>query len=212
MENKYNKLIIILLFVFGIVFTIIGATFAFFGARANATGNAIGGTSYTFDMSLDVTSIRSGDLVPTADNLISTSLAGNFKCEDQRGYGLCSLYRLRFTNNSSAETMVGYLKTSSTTYTTTNLRYRLYELNNSTYTAVSDIGNVSITANAMNYFKSGSNNVSVTIPTNSTKDYYLVIWLHDIGENQLEDQNKQYSGIITFTSPSGGTVSSNFTS
>ena len=196
--------------VFGIIFTIIGATFAFFGARANATSNAIGGTSYTLNMTLDVTAIRAGDLVPTADNLIATSLAGNYQCVDQRNYGLCSLYRLRFTNSSSAVTMVGYLKTSSTTYTTTNLRYRLYELSNSTYTAVSDIGMVSITTNATNYFMSGANNVSVTIPANSTKDYYLVIWLHDIGENQLEDQNKSYTGSITFTSQSGATVSSNF--
>ena len=207
MDNKYNKLIIILLFVFGIIFTIIGATFAYFSASTNSGGNSINGTSYTFNMSLDVTSIRSGDLVPTADNLIATSLAGNYKCVDQRNYGLCSLYRLRFTNNSTAETMVGYLKTSSTTYTTTNLRYRLYDEN---YNSVSDIGTVGITANTMNYFKSGANNVSVTIPANGTKDYYLVIWLHDIGENQLEDQNKSYTGSITFTSQSGATVSSNF--
>lgn len=207
MDNKYNKLIIILLFVFGIIFTIIGATFAYFSASTNSGGNAINGTSYTFDMSLDVTSIRSGDLVPTVDNLIDTSLAGNYKCIDQRNYGLCSLYKLRFTNNSTAETMVGYLKTSSTSYTTTNLRYRLYDEN---YNSVSDIGTVGMTANTMNYFKSGANNVSVTIPANETKDYYLVIWLHDIGENQLEDQNKSYTGSITFTSQNGATVSSNF--
>ena len=207
MDNKYNKLIIILLFVFGIIFTIIGATFAYFSASTNSGGNSINGTSYTFNMSLDVTSIRSGDLVPTADNLIATSLAGNYKCVDQRNYGLCSLYKITFANNSTAETMVGYLKTSSTTYTTTNLRYRLYDEN---YNSVSDIGTVGITANTMNYFKSGANNVSVTIPANGTKDYYLVIWLHDIGENQLEDQNKSYTGSITFTSQSGATVSSNF--
>ena len=207
MDNKYNKLIIILLFVFGIIFTIIGATFAYFSASTNSGGNSINGTSYTFDMSLDVSSIRSGDLIPTADNLIATSLAGNYKCVDQRNYGLCSLYKITFTNNSSAETMVGYLKTSSTSYTTTNLRYRLYDEN---YNSVSDIGTVGITANTMNYFKSGANNISVTIPANSTKDYYLVIWLHDIGENQLVDQDKSYTGSITFTSQSGGTVSSNF--
>ena len=208
MNNKYNKLIIILLFVFGIIFTIIGATFAYFGARINSSDNVIGGTTYTLDMSLDVSSIRSGDLVPTADNLIATSLAGNYKCVDQRNYGLCSLYKITFTNNSSAETMVGYLKTSSTTYTTTNLRYRLYDEN---YNSVSDIGTVGITDNTMNYFKSGANNINVTIPANSTKDYYLVIWLHDTNNNQLEDQNKQYTGVITFTSPSGGNVSSSFT-
>ena len=207
MDNKYNKLIIILLFVFGIIFTIIGATFAYFAASANSGVNDISGSSYRLDMSLDVTSIRSGDLVPTADNLIATSLAGNYKCVDQRNYGLCSLYKITFANNSSAETMVGYLKTSSTTYTTTNLRYRLYDEN---YNSVSDIGTVGITANTMNYFKSGANNISVTIPANGTKDYYLVIWLHDIGENQLEDQDKQYTGNISFTSQSGATVSSNF--
>ncbi len=209
MDNKYNKLIIILLFAFGIIFTIIGATFAYFAASANSGVNDISGSSYRLDMSLDVTSIRSGDLVPTADNLIDTSLAGNYKCVDQRNYGLCSLYKLRFTNNSTAETMVGYLKTSSATYTTTNLRYRLYDEN---YNSVSYIGTVGISANMMNYFKSGANNVSVTIPANSTKDYYLVIWLHDIGENQLVDQDKSYTGIISFTSQNGGTVSSSFTS
>ena len=207
MDNKYNKIIIILLFVFGIIFTIIGATFAFFSITDASNSGGIGGSTYTFDIDLAVSDVRAGDLIPTVDSLIDTSLAGNYKCVDQRNYGLCSLYKLRFTNNSSAETLVGYLKTVNTTYTTSNLRYRLYD---DSYNSVSDIGTVSITANAMNYFKSGANNVSVTIPANSTKDYYLVIWLHDIGENQLEDQNKSYTGSITFTSQNGGTVSSNF--
>ena len=209
MNNKDNKLIIILLFVFGIVFTIVGSTFAYFTASANATGNRISGSSYTFDMNLNITSVRTGDLVPTADNLISQSLSGNNKCIDQRNYGLCSLYKLRFTNNSGTETLVGYLQTINTTYTTTNLRYRLYD---DSYNSVSDIGTVSIAANATNYFMSGANNVSITIPANTTKDYYLVIWLHDKNDNQLEDQNKQYTGNIIFSSQNGGFVSSDFTS
>ena len=207
MENKYNKLIVILLFVFGIVFTIIGATFAYFGARANATGNAISGSSYVFNMNLDVSSVRTGNLIPVEDDLISTSLAGNYKCEDQRDYGLCSLYRLRFTNNGNAESLVGYLQTISTTYTTGNLRYRLYDIN---YNPVSDIGTVSITPNDTNYFKSGTLNINIEIGANSTKDYYLAIWIHDIGENQLEDQDKLYTGRIVFTSLNGEKITSNF--
>lgn len=212
MNDKTYKILFIMFMVLGVVFTIIGATFAYYTATVKSN-NTIGGTTYNFNMGLDISTIRSGDLIPVVDNVIDESLASNYKCIDERDYGLCSLYKVRFTNNSTTETLVGYLKTlSGTTYISNNLRYRLYEIKNGNYVPVSDIRTVSVIENIENYFINDSANLMITVNGNSDKEYYLAIWIHDTGTNQLEDQGKAYVGRVEFTSSNGGMVSADFTS
>ena len=215
MTNKNSRIFIMLFLIVGIVFTIIGATFAFFAAVVNADGNNVAGQSYTFDVDLDVTPINRGNLIPTADNLISQTLASNHVCEDVRGYNLCELYRIRLTNHGTEQIMGMTLSTINSTYTANHLKYQLYSLNNSTYTALSDAGVINHTTNAVNDFRINNSDVSVSVANGmssaTTTDVYLVMWISDIGANQLEDQNKIYSGILNFISLSGDTVTASFT-
>ena len=214
MVIKTKKAVFILLIVLGLIFTIVGATFAFFAASTNATGNQISGASYTFNVNLDATAIKSGKLIPVADNLIISTLNSSHVCEDTRGYGLCTLYRIRFTNSGSAETMTGNLKTLTSTYTTNNLKYQLFTLSGSTYSAISTATAINRTANAINYFKLNSIDVTISLndgsSSSTTKDVYLAIWISDPGNNQLDDQNKTFTGQLSFTSTHGSTITSNF--
>ena len=214
MGDKTRKTFIIILLIFGIVFTLVGTTFAFFGAAINANGNQIGGGTYDFDVAFNVTTEKSGKLIPVADNLILSTLNSTHVCEDVRGYGLCNLYKVRFTNSGSAQSMSGYIKTSSSTYTTSNLKYQLFTLSNSTYTAISDMGVINHTTNANNNFTLSSNNVTVSLADGTSSstitDIYLAIWISDPGSNQLEDENKTYGGTLTFTSDAGASVTATF--
>ena len=216
MDNKFQKTLIVILMVCGLIFTAIGSTFAWLSVGNVRNNTTIKGSTYNFSVNLDVSTIRSGDLIPVVDNLVVSSLNSTHVCEDTRGYGLCSLYRIRFTNNGSAQTMTGYLKTISSTYTTTNLKYRLFSLSGSTYSAISDIASVNNTANATNNFQLSSANVTVSLAdgasSSTTTDVYLVIWVSDPGSNQLADQNKSYSGQLLFSSTSGDTLTSTFIS
>ena len=211
---KINKGLILVLVISAVVFTALGGTFAYLSIGNVSNNTTIGGRTYDFNVNLDATAIKSGKLIPVADNLIISTLNSTHVCEDTRGYGLCTLYRIRFTNSGSAETMTGNLKTLTSTYTTNNLKYQLFTLSGSTYTAISTATAINRTANAINYFKLNSTDVTVSLSDGSTssttKDIYLAIWISDPGNNQLDDQNKTFTGQLSFTSTHGSTITSNF--
>ncbi len=211
---KINKSLILVLVISAVVFTALGGTFAYLSIGNVSNNTTIGGRTYDFNVNLDATAIKSGKLIPVADNLIVSTLNSSHVCEDTRGYGLCTLYRIRFTNSGSAETMTGNLKTLTSTYTTNNLKYQLFTLSGSTYTAISTATAINRTANAINYFKLNSTDVTVSLSDGSTssttKDIYLAIWISDPGNNQLDDQNKTFTGQLSFTSTHGSTITSNF--
>lgn len=211
---KINKSLILVLVISAIVFTALGGTFAYLSIGNVRNNTTISGKTYNFNVNLDATAIKSGKLIPVADNLIVSTLNSSHVCEDTRGYGLCTLYRIRFTNSGSAETMTGNLKTLTSTYTTNNLKYQLFTLSGSTYSAISTATAINRTANAINYFKLNSTDVTISLndgsSSSTTKDIYLAIWISDPGNNQLDDQNKTFTGQLSFTSTHGSTITSNF--
>ena len=211
---KINKSLILVLVISAVVFTALGGTFAYLSIGNVRNNTTISGKTYNFSVNLDATAIKSGKLIPVADNLIVSTLNSTHVCEDTRGYGLCTLYRIRFTNSGSAETMTGNLKTLTSTYTTNNLKYQLFTLSGSTYSAISTATAINRTANAINYFKLNSTDVTISLndgsSSSTTKDIYLAIWISDPGNNQLDDQNKTFTGQLSFTSTHGSTITSNF--
>ena len=206
--NKKNVILVVGIILFGIVIT--GGTYAYLAINNLSNTTAINGVTYNFDVNLDVSTIKSGNLIPVKDNLIVETLNSTHICEDIREYGLCSLYKITLTNNGSEQAMIGNLETINSTYTSNNLKYQLYTLSNSTYTAISDAGIVNNNKNAVNEFKINNNDLEVNIGSNSSKDIYLVIWISDSNTNQLEDNDKVYNGIITFASNRGDKVTSGF--
>ena len=213
MDDKLNKVIIITLVTCGIIFTIIGATFAYFSARITSNQNDIKGSTYKFDVKLNIDTIKNDKLIPVSDSLIDDTLNSTHICTDQRGYGLCYLYKLTLNNSGAPQTMTGNIKTTNTTYTTNNLKYQLFTLSGSTYTAASDMKSVPA-VNTTSDFTLNSSNISVNLTegttTPYTTDYYLVLWLSDPGTNQLEDSNKSYSGTVSFVSTNGNIISVDF--
>ena len=214
MNNNFTKTITITLLVMGAIFTAIGSTFAYFSGQVSSNANAISGKTYKFDVKLNITSEKSGNLIPVVDTLITETLNSTHVCTDTRGYGLCSIYKLNLSNTGEAQTMTGYITTLSTTYTSNNLKYQLYTKSGSTYSSASDIKALPIVTNATSDFSLNSNNINVALNDGTSSaystDYYLVIWLSDPGTNQQVDSNKTYNGKITFVSTNGDTVSANF--
>ena len=193
------------------VIAISGGTYAYFAASATPNNIVIHDTSYVMDSTLSVTAVRSGNLIPTADNLIMTSLNGSYPCEDQRGYSLCSLYHVTLDNNATAMQLNAYIKTNSgTTFTANHLKYQLLSYENNTYSSASDVKTISVTNNSKNYFTSSNTNINFTLATNGYLDYYLVIWLSNLNSNQLEDVDKVYKGLFVFESVNGGSVTADF--
>lgn len=215
MKKNNKKIILSIAIVLVIVLISVGATYAFYRASTNNT-TGINGHSYDFSVGFNITVIRSGNLVPTADNLISQSISSQNVCQDRRGYSLCSMYKLTLVNTGMAQALNGYIKTlNTTTYTTDNLKYQMYTKSGNTYTAITSAQALSHTTNSTNYFKLNNNNVTFNIADGSTasqtKEYYLVIWLSDTGSNQLEDANKKFAGDVIFQNTAGNNITSTFT-
>ena len=212
MNEKLKKGLILSLVLVLCVLAIAGGTFAYFSAAVGDGGNKIKGNTLSFNANVGVDTIRSGNLIPTADNLIMTSLNGSYPCEDSRGYSLCSLYKITLTNSGPGVRLNGYVLTNAgTSFTSSYLKYQLLTKSTS-YASASDINTLNISNNSKNYFKLNNNNITFSLNQNGSSEYYLVVWLSDPGNvNQLDDVNKSYNGSIVFESSNGGRISVNFT-
>ena len=212
MESVYNKTVVIGLFIGGIIFMVIGSTFAYFTATAN---NVVSGSVYKVNVSMSITTLKNGNMIPVDDSLIDDTLNTANQCIDVRNNRICSLYQVTLTNNGNAIVMNGYLKTNSITYTTNNLKYQLFTYSGGTYSAISDAKTVPTSVNGTSNFTLSSNNIDISLNDGTSSsyvtNYYLVIWLSDPGDaNQTADIGKSYGGSLVFTSTSGNTISADF--
>lgn len=190
--------------VLGIVIIVTtGTTFAYLVASASFSEGSISGEITKLDVSLSLTEeYKATKMVPLKDNLVSTAINYSSKCRDKDGYEVCSLYKLTLSNTGSSYNLNGYLKTTSTTYTTGNLKYQIYD---TSYTAVSDIMTASLTTDEKVYFTINNNKLTTDIE-NTNIVYYLVMWISDTGSLQSEDYSKSYSGVVGFETLSGDRI------
>ena len=215
-ENIFNRnFVTLLIIIISAVLIIVGSTYAFLSATFVAGGsNSINGSTYDFNVTLTLNIIKNDDTIPVEDNLITSFLNSASSCVDSQENDVCSIYKLTLTNRGSIQTLNGYMETVNTTYTTNHLKYGIYTKSGNTYTLISDTKNLTTVINARSTFTLNNNNIIFTLNdgtnSNTTGEYYLVFWLSEAGYNQLEDQDKTYSGKVVFKSTSGDTISATF--
>lgn len=197
--------------VLGIAILVTTSTsFAYFTASSDPN-NSISGTTINFNVDLEISTIhKATQLIPLSNSLIDDAITkSSNKCIDSKNYEVCTLYSLELTNSGDPVIIDGYLKTTSTSYITDNLKCQLFDLN---YNAVSDIMTISRVVNEKKYFMSGTNMVNTQLNTNGTNSYYLAIWLTETNTLQNDDYSKNFSGVIGFESINGETIEAKFTS
>ena len=190
MKNKIYISVMAVLIISALTF---GATYAYYVSQDTKT--------FTWEIekgivsTLNLTTTKSStNLVPLQDSKIKTAITkSSNKCIDKNNYEVCSLYTITLTNTNASENLYGYVKTNTTTYTTTNLKYQIFD---SSYNAITDVMTISKTANDLVYFKKGTTQVSIT--STGTKTYYLAIWLSDTNSDQSSDYSKTFNGAIGF--------------
>lgn len=190
MKNKIYISVMAVLIIGALTF---GVTYAYYVSQdtKSFTGEIEKGIVSTLNLT---TTKSSTNLVPLLDSKISTAITkSSNKCIDKNNYEVCSLYTITLTNTNASENLYGYVKTNTTTYTTTNLKYQIFD---SSYNATTDVMTISKTANDLVYFKKGTTQVSIT--STGTKTYYLAIWLSDTNSDQSSDYSKTFNGAIGF--------------
>lgn len=205
--NKTLKMSIISVIAI-IVVTILGTTFAYFYAIANGNGDNITGDTFNFKATLDTNTIyQATKLFPLSNNLVQTAISkANNKCIDKNNRDVCSLYRITLSNTGDSITLHPYITTTSTTYTTTNLKAQLYD---DSFHPVSDVMTVSNDSNGKVYFTTSEENLAINLGS-SNKSYYLVVWIMETSSSQVNDQGKSFSGTITFEGENGESANIDF--
>jgi len=200
---KSNKLILIVgIFVLITISGIIGVTYSFF--QVTVTNNTIiAGEVENLKLALTVTKILppqndiSNVLIPQLDSHITLAILGEEQtttgltqgCRDANGNVVCELYKISLTNESNSSIYVsGTLEITAPNMP--NLKWA--EVSGTTNpTLKSSINTTSTTTLTTNEFYRGKDATGYY-----TKDYYVVVWISELGENQMDRGN--YTGIVTF--------------
>ncbi len=208
--SKSMRVIIAIVVTLLIVSGVGYATYAFFSA--SATDNSIGGTSHEVDFSVTSHEVyKASSLIPVSEDTIDSALnKADNKCRDNSNRDVCSLYEVNVSNSGVTTSLNGFVMTTSSTYVTNNLKYRVYTMSNGIYTAVTDTLSLSNDSGGSSYFKSNNSNYSITLPTGGNQDYYIVFWIQEINGEQNMDQGKNYSCRIGFEGVNGSKLSAAF--
>lgn len=207
--QKSKKILIAIIITIIIVSGVSYGTYAFFSA--SATDNSIGGTSQELDFNVTATEVyKASSLIPISENTADTTINATNQCRDNNNRDICSLYQVTVTNSGITTSLTGFIRTTSSTYTTTNLKYKVYTKTNNTYTAVTDASSLSNDSGGSTYFKTNNNNYIITLPNNSSQTYYVLFWINEIKADQNQDQGKNYSCRFGFEGTTGSQLSASF--
>ena len=204
-----KKLILSILLTLTIIVIAIYATYAFFSATVNSTGQQITGSSDNLNFSVNANEIhKATQLIPVSENDVDTAVnkASN-NCIDTENKDLCSMYEVTVQNTGTNLSLYGFVRTNTSTYTTNNLKYKVYTKTGSTYTAITDATSVSNESGNSVYFKKNNVNYTTSLSTNQEQKYYVVFWINEVNEDQNDDQNKDYSCKFGFEGSDGAQLS-----
>lgn len=209
-DSKFRIGVISIILVILIIFLVVGGTYAFLTA-SDSNNNVISGSSYDFDVDLELAPIKTSQaLVPLSDSDIDKAITGTYNCVDSYDNDVCSIYQVDIVNHGNLVNLYAYVKASNSTFTTDHLKYKVYTKTGDNYTAVSDVITLSNNANDKKYFVYDDVNYRFGLNTDQSTTYYFVFWLSGIEEDQNEDMDKTFNGVIGIEASDGENITANF--
>ena len=201
MEKK-NMVLLTVIAVATLLVAVVGATFAYFTATVNTTGEET--STQVTTTKLATVTYKTGDTVTKSDWCPGSYVANTFDIAADAG-------------NTGAVNVRIFTEGSTSTFTTGNLKWELYEadseeelpevtegtcafadggedvLNGQKYSASGSINKKSLEPKKSGVLKQEGItelDYSVSIPQSDHKYYSLVVYLEDTGKEQDADQNK----------------------
>ena len=224
-ENNITKFQLTITLILVIFLSITGTTYAYY--TISGTNSTITGDAATVNLTLNVSRIypkessdNTGVLVPqlstsgSAASPLNNALKNG--CVDGNKNVICHVYKVVITNDGGSATQVVngtisfYGNSALTTDISTvmpNLKWRLVSSVNETTASNSTLGtNTDHAATS-----AGEKFVSdLTMVTNSTFTYYLIVWINETNVNQPIDTGSSFYGVIDFDASNGSGVTGVF--
>lgn len=203
--------------------SVVGSTYAYFAASQSNNGT-ITGNMATVNLELQVESIlpvkeSTGVMVPqkSVSGSSTSALSSALKkgCVDDNKNVVCQVYKITITNNggSATEVVDGSISffadsdmTESSAIKMPNLKWKLITsidtVNNNNSVLGTNVDNAASGTPAK--FVS-----EVSLNTNDTESYYMIVWFNEIGDDQIDTSNTFY-GKVEFNSSNGTGVTAQF--
>lgn len=236
MKRIDSKLVYFIVGCVCFIFLVVGATYAYFTAKAT-DDNTIKGNAATVSFGLSVDKVTSVDmaygLVPMKNSQAPNAAVN--KCYDDFGRAGCQIYKI--TINADSDTVMfldGYIVT---TPRVPELETRFVEIytddeGNNFYTKFSNDDYISEKFNENEFIKTGKRVSDFENSLNRTddidcllisdekiggdvgrkKEFYVMLWVYDNGEAQdyLQGMELAYRGEVTFMTAEGNEISATF--
>lgn len=225
-EGKFTIIQLTITLILIILFSVTGATYAYFAAIAT-DDETITGTMATVNLTLDVkrifpleSSSNTGVIVPQLSSNGALSLALKSGCVDDNNNVVCQVYKINIQNVGGTATQIVDGKvmfygnntlTNDVSSTMPSLRWKLITSADEVSPSNSVLGN----NDAMIADTVGEDNVfadEITMVDGSNIDYYMIIWIDETNEEQDIDEGNSFFGKILFESSNGTGVTSTFSS
>lgn len=209
-----------------ILFSVTGATYAYFAATAT-DDETITGAMATVNLTLDVkrifpleSSTNTGVIVPQLSSNGALSLALKSGCVDDNNNVVCQVYKINIRNIGGTATQIVDGKvmfygnntlTNDVRITMPSLRWKLISSLDEDSPSNSVLGNENINiADAI-----GEDNIfanEITMVNGTYFDYYMLVWIDETNEEQDIDEGNSFFGKVVFESSNGTGVTSTFSS
>lgn len=214
---------------------IIGGTFAYFTA-STTDENTVTGDAATVSFALSVEKVTTVDmaygLIPMRNNM--APYAASHKCRDNFGNAGCQLYKITVSADSDTTMFLdGYIITNRQEGVETRISEVLFDEESETFSTKYTRENFDDEEfDETEFIKTGVRGSAADLSLNHTEDYeclfieneqiggdigrtrefYMMIWVYDNGENQnyLQGMQLAYTGTITFQTAEGNEISATF--
>lgn len=189
---KIKKTLVAILIVTIISIGITGISYAIFTATAS-NNTAISGEASVQNLSLNVTKVvDGGNLIPMKDSLLATAISYTNPCKDKNGYGACHIYKIDVTNDGEDDINVS----STLNFTLTNMENLKWQ----EIVSQTSIGTITGASNGIEATLATAETLdwrtNDTINKNSTKSYYIAVWISSLTAPQPE--GGLYNATVAF--------------
>ncbi len=201
MQKKY-KFIYLSLALFILIFSITGATYAYFALSAS-NNNTIMGTAGTASLSLTVTKsfpTSTASMVPQLESALDKAISTTYSCIDGNGNVVCHVYKAVVKNTGTTSAELNGTISFQNIATLPNLKWKRLT---SEREFGEDTGHTATTSEQV--FESKK-----IFTPNETATYYFVVWIDEIGANQTDSGT--FHATINFKPSDGEGLTSTITS
>lgn len=199
MKESNKKKILLTIYLFSIIFMLIGFTFSYFTAQTRSSNNALSIKSGKLKLSLNVSpKYTDYKLIPTDDEDIMK--AYNQKCLDDAGSGACLAYDIVVTNDSVTQDVVG--KISFTLDHIENLKYLVLDENGNIYQEITSITDDNVMPLGEHFI------IEKKEEPAKQRKFVLVIWLSNLNQSQDYEKGGTFKASVNYNSVYGQSLTS----